>query len=191
MKQTRILSSHAYELVYKALGEYSGNYLEIGVFNGAGFYKVAIDCPNKKCYAIDPFIEDGCTMGISLVEKNQKLNSQHSSTVEHLNGVDNAELFVMTSHAFRHNLTQEQIVDMGISTILIDGDHSYECVVNDYQLALELIGTQAGGIIFDDVHWPPVLQAFNEFCEANQHRIISSNDKIQIDQAILVKLGPL
>jgi hypothetical protein len=180
------LSRHAYYLVREGMNEHDGNYFEIGVFYGAGFFSMADHYRERKCYAVDPFIEDGCTTGHSKVEAGELMLTQKESTLAFLSALTNTELFIMTSHEFKDQLTAQQITDMDIRTVLIDGNHSYDCASNDYKLALQLIGDKAGSIIFDDTDISGVKQAFNEFCSENQERIVSMDRKV--GEAVLVML---
>ncbi len=55
--------------------------------------------------------------------------------------------------------------------IYVDGDHSYEGAKKDLELSLEVLA-EGGKIIVDDLQYPSVRKAFNEFLEENdvQHR---------------------
>jgi Methyltransferase domain len=174
-KLEKILSSHVYPPLHSHLHTSPYNYFEIGVFNGRGFAEVAANFPNKKCVAVDPFIEDGHTTANSLVEKNNEIISQRESFLSHINGLINVEYSIMTSHAFKDQLTQETIDRLKIGTVLIDGNHFYEYVANDYELAMQLIDNRAGFIVFDDTDQPGVLQALEEFKIKYANRIESVN----------------
>jgi predicted O-methyltransferase YrrM len=47
--------------------------------------------------------------------------------------------------------------------VFIDGSHSYEYVVNDTNIALQLLRNGKGIIIWHDYGWNEVIQALNEF----------------------------
>lgn len=47
--------------------------------------------------------------------------------------------------------------------IFIDGSHSYEYVLNDTRLALNLLRDGRGVILWHDYAWPEVIKALNEF----------------------------
>ena len=160
-----ILSSHAYNLVSQAMKTVVGNYLEIGVFNGAGFAQVAKDNPTRICHAVDPFIEDGHTVTSSGQARGDALSSQHQSTLEHTKDLPNVYLHVMTSNQFRAELTLESAQQLGVGIVLIDGNHHYDFVVNDALLAVDLLGKHGGVVIFDDTDVPDVARAFKEFMD--------------------------
>lgn len=184
-KLNKVLSGHVYSLVGNALSASNYNYFEIGVFNGVGFASVATTFPNKQCYAVDPFIEDGNTVDNSKVAAGDCMPAQQASAFAHIESVDNAKITVMTSHAFLEALTDEQIKSMNVGVVLIDGNHHYKYVVNDYQLAVRLVGNKEGFVIFDDIDVLDVNQALLEFTDLYQDRII---DSATYGAGILIKL---
>ena len=146
----KTLSSHVYEPINTYLKDNKNNYLEIGVFNGIGLAEIARDNPDVVCEAVDPFIEDGHTTGSSHVSTGTAMSAQHESTLEAIGELNNVNLNVMTSHAYFDALTEEKIQTLNIGTVLIDGNHHYEFVVNDYKLAMTVIGSKDGLIVFDE-----------------------------------------
>jgi hypothetical protein len=166
-----ILSSSVYSYVNSRLGEVIGNYFEIGVFNGTGLAQVAQGFPLIKCYAVDPFIEDGHTVASSGVGVGQEMPNQLENCLKNIEDLDNVILHQTTSTAFFKNLTPEQISEMNIGMAVIDGDHHYPHVVNDLQLCLALLENRSGYIVVDDTDVPDVKSAYTEFIEANKNRI--------------------
>lgn len=177
------LSEKAYVPVHAALKDTDTNYLEIGVFNGLGFVEVARAFPDRKCHGIDPFIEDGNTYGQSQVGAGAAMPAQQASAIAYIEEQSNAELYVMTSHAFRETLTEELIDALNIGVVLIDGNHGYPFVTNDYNLALEVLGKKGGTIVWDDLHLPGVAQAHKEFTQTHADRI-STNVTGEVDNYI-------
>lgn len=188
MKLEKILSQHVYYLIGKSLTNSPYNYLEIGVFNGVGFSEMAKHFKDKKCYAVDPFIEDGHTVDSSNIETGKEMPSQRESALSYIAEHSNASIEIMTSHQFRETLTPEKIESLNVGVVLIDGNHHYDFVVNDYELALMLIGRKEGYVIFDDTDKDDVNRAFNEFYYANEDRIIETD---AYASGILVKLKAL
>jgi Methyltransferase domain len=184
-KLTKVLSGHVYNLVTQALNGSTGNYFEIGVFNGVGFAGIATAFLDRYCYAVDPFIEDGNTVDNSKVGAGNSMPAQQASAFSHIEGLLNAEIAVMTSHAYKEALTTEQIDSMNVSVVLIDGNHHYEFVVNDYELSMKLIGNKEGYVIFDDTDVPDVNRALLEFTDLYEQRIIGSDTYAT---GILIKL---
>lgn len=172
----RILSGTVYDYACSVLPTMPGNYLEIGVFNGTGFALIAQQNPTKKCYAVDPFIEDGHTVGASDVSPGTYLNQQKQNFLENTKNLTNITLYEMTSMQYAQQLTDQQCNDMNISIVTIDGDHHYEHVVIDFSIAIKLIGKKSGQIIVDDTDVDGVSKAFNEFKEKFAHRIDSESD---------------
>ena len=141
------LGEHLYNYICNDLANCSGNYLEIGVFNGDGFARVAAKHKDKKCYALDPFIEDGYTTDHTNTIRGSKIDSQRKNFYNSIEDLTNVEHFELTSVQFSNNLTNQQVTDMDISYVLIDGSHHYDDVVNDYKLAVKLIEKNKSGTI--------------------------------------------
>ena len=152
---------------------YDGNYLEIGVFNGTSIASLSETYPNKKIYGIDPFLEDGCTSHLTNISQGQPLVNQKENTLNQIKDKANIVLFEMTSKSFVETLNSEKIKELNINAVFIDGDHHYEHVKNDYELALSLIGNKSGLIVFDDTHISDVSIACSEFEIIIGSRIIS------------------
>jgi Methyltransferase domain len=174
-KLSKLLSGHVYELSEKALRNSTYNYFEIGVFNGLGFVVIAEKFPDRQCYAVDPFIEDGHTLDASRVKTGDRLSAQYASAMAHIADFPNASITVASSTDFYTNLTDGQINSMNIGVVLIDGNHNYDHVVNDYQLSAKLIGNKEGYVIFDDTDKPDVGRALNEFRDLYKDRIIGTD----------------
>lgn len=133
-----------------------GNYLEIGVYYGDTFFKIAEANPTHKVYGIDPYISDGWTGQ----HRGTVLSDAEHTCNEKIKAFSNAKIFKMTSEEFAKQLTN--IEDLNISTVFIDGSHWYECVCVDIDLAIKLIGSKKGLILFDDLHVKGVRDAIVE-----------------------------
>jgi hypothetical protein len=57
------------------------------------------------------------------------------------------------------------IIDMNVTSVLVDGSHHYEDAINDLHLAMRLINFKPGCIIIDDADIPDVAKAQAEFLE--------------------------
>ena len=95
-----VLSGKIYDYVCMILPPLTGNYLEIGVFNGTGFARIARENSNRQCYAVDPFIEDGHTVKTSGVSAGATLNSQKESYLNETKSLTNTKLFEIPSSKF-------------------------------------------------------------------------------------------
>jgi len=183
----KILSGHVYDAVKEDVKNGIYNYLEIGVFNGRGFAKMAQDNPHIKCIGVDPFIEDGHTTGSSGTTTGNKMSEQQISCEHHIKDLTNVELNVMTSHDFLASLTKEKIDAYNIGVVVIDGNHHYEYVVNDYQLAMMVIDHLPGVIVFDDISVSGVSQAYQEFCTQHSDRIDRTVNIHDVAQMVYLK----
>jgi hypothetical protein len=166
----KVLSGGMYDFIHSSLPELSGDYFEIGVFNGAGFAEVARKNPEKICYAVDPFIEDGHTVDSSQVTTGTKMIMQKQNFATNTKGLTNIVLHETTSKEFLTALTEDNI-PKNITMVVIDGDHHYDNVVVDFELALKLIGNRQGTIVVDDTDKSGVYQAYIEFVNSNNNRV--------------------
>lgn len=181
-----VLSGTIYDYVCNILPPLLGNYLEIGVFNGTGFARVARENPNKQCYAVDPFIEDGHTMASSGVSQGSVLNQQKQSYTQETNDLSNTKLFEVTSATFLEQLSNSMCNEMNVSIVTIDGDHHYDNVVIDFEIAIKLIGSKSGQIVVDDSDVAGVFKAYEEFTYKYQHRIDRKVDASGTTKVILI-----
>ncbi|NBO27883.1 MAG: hypothetical protein EBV10_01375 [Synechococcaceae bacterium WB6_1A_059] len=122
-------------------------------------------------YGIDPFIEDGFTEPISKIQKGESLNSQRLIAYENLQKRPNATLFEMTTENFVKNHSDE-IPNLNISFVVIDGSHYFEDIVIDYNLAMNCLGHRPGIILWDDFQITYVQQAFEKFQSDHKNRIL-------------------
>ena len=167
-----ILGQHLYTTLINHLNQNDYNSLEIGVFNGTGTAMTGKAFPEKVIYAIDPFIEDGNTDWITNVGKGNQLNIQKQNCYNNIKDLSNVTLFEETSKNFSNRLTNKMIHEMNIGGVIIDGDHSYDAVVIDYEVAIRVIDKKKNSIIiFDDINQPDVLKALNEFLEKYKNDI--------------------
>jgi hypothetical protein len=185
--QDKILSKHVYDAVREGLAASQYNCLEIGVFNGAGFAKIASENTHIKFIAVDPFIEDGYTTGSSGATPGSKISEQQVSCEYHISKLTNVELNVVTSHAFLESLTKEKVDAYNIGTVIIDGNHHHEYVVNDYKLAMMVIDHRPGVIVFDDIEVAGVRRAYNEFCAQYPDRIERTEDLHNVAKIVYIK----
>jgi len=166
-----MLCSASYNLFKDLLIHAPYNYLEIGVFDGDGIAKLAKAFPDKQFYGVDPFIEDGCTACHTNVARGTVMQTQRDTAFRLTGKLDNVTLFEATSRAFAESLTDERIELLNVGWVLIDGSHDYADVMIDYKLALRLIGTKRGGIVFDDLDIPEVQNAYKQFLKSDDENI--------------------
>lgn len=166
-----VLSGGMYDFVNDVLPNVSGNYFEIGVFNGTGFAEMARQHPDKICYALDPFIEDGHTVSVSGKKTGNQMPEQKQNYIINTENLTNTVLFEVTSKDYLDMLTAAAVKELDVAVVVIDGAHHYENVVIDFELATKLLGNREGVVVVDDTNVPGVEQAYNEFVAAHGDRI--------------------
>src|SRR5216117_1597810 len=110
-KGLRILAVDAFQYFIDNLDSLPGNYLEIGVFEGFMLRELALRFPNKMFFGVDPFIEDGYTIGhtASTQSKGDLMPEQEQATERNISELPNVKLFKQTSRSFGEELTDEMI----------------------------------------------------------------------------------
>lgn len=157
----RILAQVAYRFFSEHLSEIEGNYLEIGVFEGVMLRELASKFPDKMFYGIDPFIEDGYTTDHNGgVPKGGVTHEQKRLAHENCDGVFNIQLLEQTSRSFFLERHDGDLLKMNVSSVLIDGDHSYEEARNDIVNSMRF---NPKVIFIDDLGLPDVKRAADEF----------------------------
>lgn len=159
-----MLCTTGYQFLLENLKNFTGNHLDIGVFDGDGMANLASAYPDKTIYGIDPFIEDGNTSQLTSVNRGENMVTQKEKTVNRLSPYTNTLLNIMTSKEFLDLLTPENINIMNINSVFVDGSHWYEDVLIDAELAFKLIGKNQGMITFDDLNTSEVKKAYDEIC---------------------------
>jgi hypothetical protein len=152
------------------------NYLEIGIYYGESIARLADHYPDRKIYAVDPFIEDGNTTHHSGVEEHGALTTQREHAFNLAATRPNITIFEQTSRDFYQNLNKYKIMDMRVGAVFIDGNHHYEHVTIDWKLALALLENRSGVVAFDDTGMTDVQQAMREFEQACGDRIVECID---------------
>lgn len=144
------------EKINEFLQSSTGNYLEIGVYHGDTFFKIAEANPTHKVYGIDPYISDGWTGQ----HRGTVLSDAEKTCDEKIKAFSNATIFKMTSDEFLKQLVNPE--EMNVVVVFIDGSHWHECVQIDIDLAIKFIGDKKGLILFDDLHIKGVRDAIVE-----------------------------
>lgn len=159
-----MLAESVYHFIADELRKYKGDYLEIGIWDATGICFLAEKFPDRKFYAIDPFIDDGSTTHISGIEKGELLASIKEMALKNIAMYKNIVLYPVKSSEFKNKLSN-------ISLVLIDGEHSYLSCLKDGELAIKLIGNGNGCIVFDDTQVPEVADAMADFSNQYKYRI--------------------
>jgi hypothetical protein len=136
-------------------------YLEIGSYDGEGIAMFSKMFPNKTFYSIDPFIEDGHTSRGTGVATGDPLNEIRETFLQNTKDCSNITHFDIKTEEF----ISRRLYDVVFPNVLfIDGDHSYECVKIDLQLAELLAKKNKLFVVMDDtVNIEGVVKALEEF----------------------------
>jgi hypothetical protein len=166
----------AYDLAVRELPKLGRNYLEIGVFAGDAVNKLAGLFPAVNFHGIDPFIEDGYTTHTTNRTQGQVIPVQQQQARANFNARANAYLHEMTSEQFDHDYADLVLNQLDVGFVLIDGDHHLAPARLDGALAMRLIGSGAGVVVWDDCNLPEVGQARDQWLEQYRDRIESVAD---------------
>ena len=152
-----MLARTLYEGVIKQNLSNAQAYLEIGSYDGEGIAMLSRLFPDKKFYSIDPFIEDGHTWQ---AEIGQPMNHIREAFIRNTKDC-NIVHFDMTDDEF---MGRELYKTISPDVLLIDGNHSFECVTLDLHLAELFAKNKRLFVVMDDtVLIEGVVGALNEF----------------------------
>jgi predicted O-methyltransferase YrrM len=152
---------HHYHILYDIATTYPENqtiiYVEIGCYAG-GSACLMLQRPNTKVISIDL----GSPIPESIVYTNISKLNKYNNQYNYLKG--NSQTYDMVDRL-------KELIDE-IDILFIDGDHSYQAVINDFILYEGLV-KNGGYIIFDDYRdegCPGTKQAVNEIIESVNDR---------------------
>jgi predicted O-methyltransferase YrrM len=158
---------HHYHILFDLAQEFNIqhiNYVEIGCYAG-GSACLMLQRPNTNVVSIDL----GYPISPDIVQKNINKFNKLTNSYTYLQG--NSQTIEMVNQ-----LTN--IID-SIDILFIDGDHSYQGVINDFSLYHDLV-KPGGYIVFDDYndsqYSPEVNPAVNEIIKqfSSQYKIIGT-----------------
>ena len=153
MKKGQILSNGFCTRVENWLESHTGNYLEIGAYDGVFVSTLAEKFPDKHFYVIDPFVADGHTGQ----PQGDDLNIQYENFIHNTSKLPNVTLFKQTTKECLDNLIYKQMDN--VSCVLIDGSHHYEDVLVDFKFTDQLELEKESLLVVDDLHISDVGQA--------------------------------
>jgi predicted O-methyltransferase YrrM len=138
------------------------DYLELGLFDGDTFYKVASAIPQAKC------------IGVDVVDRG-------------LARPENADIFIGTTDAY-FDLLRSKFPKPQFDLIFIDADHAYESVVKDLRNSLEFLNPR-GLVLLHDTH--PVSEAYTApgWCN-DAYRIVDDLRKNPLLESITLPYHP-
>jgi hypothetical protein len=175
-----------YILDYLLEHPFEKNYLEIGVFDGGVISEVAKHYQDKICYGIDPFIEDGCTSHISGCQTGENMSLRKENTYKACDSLKNVRIYEVKSDDFFKRLTDEQVKELNIGCVVVDGAHDAESVKNDVHLALKLMGP-GGIVVFDDWQMDSVRETVT--AELPGAELVYSDDNVFRVYKVLAQLN--
>lgn len=152
------------------------DYLEIGVARGKHMLEILED-ENVRYVGVDKWEHD-----TTLEHEPRKL--EEYNTQDKWDGMYKEALLKLEPYKNRASIIRGSSVDVlptlvgKFDIIYVDGDHSYKGAKKDLELSLPLL-KENGKIIVDDLHYPSVRQAFNEFVSEND--VISKGDEITVN----------
>ncbi len=170
-----ILSRSSYEVLKEEIPKYIGNYLEIGVYEGDMLRDFAQRWTRKTFYGIDPFVADEGTVGHNGVPVGERLSFQRITAYENFKDIPNITFIEESSRWFLANKTPQELYDMRVSVVYVDGSHTYDDTMTDLILASKLITN--GLIYIDDFNLTPVLMATHDFVALNENRIVEYDER--------------
>lgn len=165
MINNELLAKDAFEVMQERLRIAQGNYLETGSFNGDFVARLAKQFPEKQFYCVDPFIEDGNTTHITKVDEGRGLYEPEYLFLKNTSSLPNVALFRQTSKSFYSDSHPSFLWSLKIQTILIDGHHRFDHVINDIYLSMDLLRGVIDGLIYlDDFNTADVASAVSFAC---------------------------
>jgi len=130
------------------------NYVEIGCYAG-GSCCLLLQRPNTRVITVD--------LGFPIPEEVVQEN------VNKLNKLSNPFHYIKRNSQAQETVNILKKITDSIDILFIDGDHSYQGVINDFTLYKELVKT-GGYIVFDDYndfqHSPQVKEAVNTIVDS-------------------------
>lgn len=176
-----IFSYRDYEDFHKYFGVVE-NALEIGVASGI-FSEIILNyLKPKKLFLLDPW---------DIQSIDVYTDSQNDVLIQKNN-------FIEVITKFKKEIENENIIiirdyspqglnifkDGSLDWIYIDGNHSYETVRNDIEIAYKKI-KKTGWICGHDIDWPGVRQAIYEFCITTGNKIEAFTDQGGSDSFVI------
>jgi hypothetical protein len=149
-----------------------GDILEIGVHHGKLFFLLAAASRDtERCIAVDLFEDQ---------QKNLDHSGKGSLTIfdQHLRSffpelAPRVTAVSADSMSFTPATVRERLGTNGVRLMSVDGGHTVSHVMNDMQIAQELL-VSGGVVLLDDffgVHWPTVTEGFYKYMDVANRRL--------------------
>ena len=182
---TAVQSAYYNELVSSIS---NGIVVEIGVFGGASLLGMVDSCVKTKShiYGIDPWEKVENANGAKMTPDKKKIYRERIKNIRlNLERVINEEGYdnITLIHDFSVNAV-DRFENESIDIIFIDGDHSYDSVLQDISVWLPKV--KRGGIMWGDDYggWESVRMAVDDFCKANNltYKVVCGKRSWQINK---------
>tara|TARA_Y100000592_G_scaffold100947_1_gene183968 strand:- start:2559 stop:3167 length:609 start_codon:yes stop_codon:yes gene_type:complete len=143
-----------------------GNILEIGCFEGRNLKELSKQFSSRTIHGIDPFISDGKVPDYGL-NKMDGMKETKRLLYENIHGLDNVKFYETKTSDFLSKFSKQDIEDFDIGVCIIDGYHTKEMAMIDFQLAeialqldAEKKDAPAKLLIIDDTYIPEIFEVF-------------------------------
>ena len=147
--------------------------VEIGVYNGCFLLPITFLNNNNKSYGIDPYksyiqndIDDPNLYKVaeSISTNTVFLNNVHDRLIDNINKY-NLNIQILRDYAENAVINFD---NNSIDILHIDGNHDYQCVLNDLMLYSVKIKVNCI-IVMDDINWKCVNDAMLYFLQTNDN----------------------
>lgn len=135
----------------------TGEYLEIGSYNGYFISELAEEFPKTPMYSIEPFITDAYA-----VEDKEKLKKEIKENYKY-----NTNCFQNIIHLelkTKYCLEKDYGVFLSnVCCVLVDGSHNYNDIVIDVNFINSIKNNRYMMVVFDDLHIEDVIEGIKYF----------------------------
>ena len=154
---------------------------EIGTFDGRTTMNMALNAPAADIYTLDlPKAEIHKTEHRIKKGDQTFINKEESGT-----RFSNTEQAKQITQIYADSASYDYSQLAGkVDFVFVDGAHTYEYVKSDTEAAFTLLGSTGGLIVWHDYEWKEVIQALNEYYQADPR----FGDLINIQDTSLVVL---
>jgi len=142
----------------RILRESSGNYFEVGADDGAMVSVLSEYFPEKTLISLDNHVENFETIFSRVSEKTNLL------------------FYAMSPKDYNQTLTDKIADSYNIVIVYINSGIDYQDYAESVKLAVRLLGTAAGYVVFNHSHDSEMQMAINEFKFQIGHRITAEEN---------------
>ena len=134
---------------------------EIGTFNGRTSLNMAANMsPESKIYTLDLPQKSISETKLRIKSGEKKFINKEISGKQFIGTPYEKQIIQIYADSAKYDYSE--FINK-IDLVFIDGSHSYEYVINDTKIAINLLRNGKGIIIWHDYGWNEVIRALNEF----------------------------